>query len=191
MNKISTRAQIIQHADQLFYQQGFENTSFADIAGMVKISRGNFYHHFKSKDEILKAVIELRLANTQNMLDKWQTSTDNPTKRIECFIKILITNWSKIKYYGCPVGTLTSELAKLNHSLQANANELFSLFRNWLAAQFELMGQVKKADAFAMHILARSQGVATLGNSFRDENFVKQEVEQMCDWLNSLKKQQG
>lgn len=186
MSKISTPQQIIQHADQLFYQQGFENTSFADIASLVKISRGNFYHHFKSKDQILQAVITLRLTNTQNMLDEWQASTDNPINRIECFIKILITNWSKIKYYGCPVGTLTSELAKLNHSLQADANRLFSLFRQWLTRQFNQMGHKTNADAHAMHILARSQGVAILGNSFQDKNFVKQEVDQMCLWLNNL-----
>jgi hypothetical protein len=36
-----------------------------------------------------------------------------------------------------------------------------------------------------MHLLARSQGVATLASAFHDDNFVRQEVEQMCDWLRS------
>jgi len=36
----------------------------------VQISRGNFYHHFKSKDEILDAVITARLANTRMMLER-------------------------------------------------------------------------------------------------------------------------
>ena len=39
--------------------------------------------------------------------------------------------------------------------------------------------------AEAMHLLARSQGVATLANAFHDDKFIKQEVEQMCDWLRS------
>ena len=43
----STREQIVLAADQLFYEQGFEHTSFADIADAVKLSRGNFYYHFK------------------------------------------------------------------------------------------------------------------------------------------------
>ena len=37
-----------------------------------------------------------------------------------------------------------------------------------------------------MHLLAHSQGVSTLANAFHDEKFIKQEVKQMCDWLNSL-----
>ena len=44
----TTRDQIVQAADQLFYRQGYEHTSFSDIADSVKISRGNFYYHFKS-----------------------------------------------------------------------------------------------------------------------------------------------
>ncbi|MEW8341923.1 MAG: TetR family transcriptional regulator, partial [Candidatus Thiodiazotropha taylori] len=42
----ATRQQIVEAADDLFYRQGFEHTSFADIAKVVSISRGNFYHHF-------------------------------------------------------------------------------------------------------------------------------------------------
>ena len=37
------RQRIIVAADELFYQQGYENTSFSDIADMIGISRGNFY----------------------------------------------------------------------------------------------------------------------------------------------------
>ena len=58
MTARSTREEIVDAADQLFYRQGYEHTSFADIAQAVQISRGNFYHHFKSKDEILDAVIQ-------------------------------------------------------------------------------------------------------------------------------------
>lgn len=46
-------AALTEAADELFYRQGYEHTSFSNIAGAVQISRGNFYHHFKTKDEIL------------------------------------------------------------------------------------------------------------------------------------------
>lgn len=60
----STRDAIVAAADALFYQQRVASTSFADIAAQVNISRGNFYHHFRSKDEILDAVFALRTART-------------------------------------------------------------------------------------------------------------------------------
>jgi hypothetical protein len=54
-----------------------------------------------------------------------------------------------------------------------------------LRRQFALLGREADADALAMHLLARSQGVATLATAFHDEKFIKQEVEAMCDWLRS------
>ena len=178
-----TRDHIIEAADQLFYQQGYEHTSFADIAAAVKISRGNFYYHFKTKDDILDAVIKLRLTNTQDMLEQWEIAGQSPAERIRHFINILITNQTKIMRYGCPVGTLSTELAKMDHSAKTDASKLFTLFRTWLAQQFVSLGHVADADDLAMHLLARSQGVATLANAFRDENFIIQEVNKMDEWL--------
>ena len=77
----STREQIVEAADRLFYEQGFEHTSFADIAAQVGISRGNFYHHFASKDSILDAVIDVRVATTRAMLERWELEESTPTQR--------------------------------------------------------------------------------------------------------------
>lgn len=183
MTDKTTPGRIVEAADQLFYQQGYEQTSFSDIADAVGITRGNFYYHFKSKDEILDAVIGARLLNTAKMLERWEKEGDRPEDRIRSFIHILIANQAKILRYGCPVGTLCTELAKLNHPSQGEANKLFSLFRVWLGRQFELLGRKKDADQLAMHLLARSQGVATLANAFHDEAFIHKEVDLMCDWL--------
>jgi TetR/AcrR family transcriptional regulator, transcriptional repressor for nem operon len=185
MSNQNTRDHIIEAADRLFYRQGYEHTSFTDIANVVKISRGNFYFHFKTKDEILDAVINRRLTDTRKMLDGWEIGGKTPADRIRSFIHILIANRADIKRYGCPVGTLCSELGKLNHAAQPEANELFTLFRTWLRRQFVLLGQEQRADALAMHLLARSQGVATLASSFQDEDFIRQEVDQMCAWLDA------
>ncbi len=183
MSEKTTREQIVEAADRLFYRQGYEHTSFADIAGVVKISRGNFYYHFKTKDEILDAVIDARLAKTRQMLERWEIEGNSPEDRIRSFIHILVANRADIKRYGCPVGTLCAELAKLNHSAQGEAKALFTLFRTWLSRQFAALGRKADADSLALHLLARSQGVATLANAFHDEKFIRQEVEEMCDWL--------
>jgi len=183
MSGVSKRNQIIEAADQLFYQQGFEHTSFAHIAEAVKISRGNLYYHFKTKDEILDAVINLRLSNTQDMLDQWVIEGETPADRIRSFINILIMNRAKIKRFGCPVGTLTTELTKLNHVAQEDANKLFTLFRSWLKREFQLLGYKNNADELAMHLLACSQGVATLASAFNDEKFIKKEVNHLYEWL--------
>lgn len=177
-----TRQRIVEAADRLFYRQGYEHTSFSDIADAVQISRGNFYYHFRSKDEILDAVIAARLAATGEMLAGWERAAD-PAARLRSFIHLLFVNRLSIKAHGCPVGTLCGELAKLDHPARQEANELFTLFRAWLAREFARLGRGREADGLALHLLALSQGVATLAHAFGDEALIRRQVRLIEAWL--------
>lgn len=183
MGASETRHQIVDVADRLFYERGYEATSFADIAKDVGLSRGNFYYHFKTKDEILDAVIDRRIENTRVMLEAWEQDAASPEERILSFVHILIVNRTKIMAHGCPVGTLCNELAKLDHAARDDAASLFSLFRDWLTRQFATLGREEEADALALHLLMRSQGVAALATAFHDEKFIHREVADMEAWL--------
>ena len=182
----STHAQIVMAADQLIYEHGYENTSFADVAAVVGISRGNFYHHFKTKDQILDAVISRRLTDRGEMLESWVDASQSAKECVAQFIRILLTNRQKIRRYGCPVGTLFAELSKLEHPSEAGARQIFDLFRIWLRHRFEDMEAVEDADRLALHILARSQGVATLASAYPDEPFLEREVDEMLAWLDAV-----
>ncbi|WSH69122.1 TetR/AcrR family transcriptional regulator (plasmid) [Rhizobium ruizarguesonis] len=182
----STRELIVEKADTLFYEGGYEATSFAEIAVALGISRGNFYHHFKTKDDILDAVIARRMQRTRAMLDGWQADGDGPRERVLSFIHMLIANRAKIMAFGCPVGTLSSELAKLDHVAHGRAAEIFGLFRDWLATQFRALDAGDRAEALALHLLARSQGVAVMATAFRDETFIRSEVAEIEHWLATL-----
>lgn len=183
MGARETRRQIVDVADRLFYEHGFEATSFADIAKDTGLSRGNFYYHFKTKDEILDAVIAQRAAHTGAMLEAWEQAAASPADCIRSFIHILVLNRTKIMAFGCPVGTLCNELAKLEHAAKDDATRLFALFRDWLARQFARLGRGEEAEALALHVLMRSQGIATLATAFRDEGFIRREVADMEAWL--------
>ncbi|MBE9914565.1 TetR/AcrR family transcriptional regulator [Paenibacillus donghaensis] len=52
------RNEILDAADELFSQKGFDGTSTNDILEKVGIARGTLYHHFKSKEDIMDALIE-------------------------------------------------------------------------------------------------------------------------------------
>lgn len=183
MSAAATREQIVLAADRLFYEQGFDHTSFADVAEAVGISRGNFYYHFRTKDEILDAVVAFRLEKTRTMLDAWAAESSDPKGRIGTFVRILVANRAQIMLWGCPVGTLANELAKLDHVARPAAASIFALFRDWLSRAFTDLGCGDDAEALALHLLVLSQGVATLAAAFRDEAFIDREVRTMCDWV--------
>jgi len=49
------RAEILTHAVNLFFRKGYDATTIEDILASVSLSKGAFYHHFKSKEELLEA----------------------------------------------------------------------------------------------------------------------------------------
>ena len=55
--------EILDVAEQLFAEKGFDNASTNDIIKRIGIARGTLYHHFKSKEEILDAIVE-RMTST-------------------------------------------------------------------------------------------------------------------------------
>jgi TetR/AcrR family transcriptional repressor of nem operon len=180
------RQRIVAAADQLFYQRGYEHTSFSDIADAVGISRGNFYYHFKTKDEILNAVIDTRVDQIQKMLDTWTCEYTDPQQRILHFIDILTNNQENIKSHGCPVGSLCTELAKLSHEMLQDANVMLVVMRDWLTEQFRALGMGTDARKIAMHLLARTQGIATITNAIEDQRFLRQEVISLRQWLDEM-----
>jgi len=67
------RNEIIDAAEELFGQKGFDGTSTNDILEKVGIARGTLYHHFKSKEEIMDSLIErysVRLLGTAQEIAK-------------------------------------------------------------------------------------------------------------------------
>lgn len=180
------RQRIVAAADELFYQQGYENTSFSDIADAVGISRGNFYFHFKSKDEILNVVIETRISDIETMLNEWNRKYPNPKQRIFHYIDILTNDQDNIKNHGCPIGSLCTELVKLRHIMLQDANKMLVVIRDWLTEQLKELGLGRDAKPAAMHLLARAQGIATITSAFEDKAFLKQEVRRLKHWLDEV-----
>lgn len=183
MSASETRQAIIVAADRLFYEHGFAATSFADIAEAVGLSRGNFYYHFKTKDELLDAVIAWRREGARDRIARWEETSAAPEDRIRSFIGIVIANREKIMAHGCPLGTMSEELAKLGHQSEGDATRIFALYRAWLARQFSQLGREDEADALALHVLMRSQGIATLATAFKDEAFLRREVGDLNAWV--------
>lgn len=52
------KQEFLDAAQTLFYEQGYDQTSVNDILDAVGVSKGTFYHYFKSKEELLDALAE-------------------------------------------------------------------------------------------------------------------------------------
>ena len=181
----NNRTRIVEAADQLFYKRGYNQTSFSDIAEMTGIPRGNFYYYFKTKDDILAAVVDARVKQYQQVLQQCDNQTEDPRKRLLAFTDMLDISKDSILEAGCPVGSLCSELAKDTEALQSKSREVFEIIRDWISKQFTALGY-EDADDRAMDMLARMQGVSVISCAFKDDAFLKRSLDEVRGWINSL-----
>ena len=186
-----TRTDIVGCVTRLFYKLGYEATSFSDIVEASGLYRGNIYHYFKSKEEILRAVVEQRLAEFHTLLAKWDKVHINPKAKLLAFVEMITCHQSELVEYGCPIGSLNTELGKDRRDLQVAARalslpRLFDLFRDWLAASFVELGRDAEAKTLALHLLGRAQGIAVIAHVYEGKRLLKRETAQLEEWIRQL-----
>ena len=181
-----TRNEIIEAAKTLFYHRGYTQTSFSDIVDETGIRRGNINHYFKTKDDILKAVIEERIAEFKAVFSDWEKQYPEPKDRLHCFVKMVASNSVNLARYGCPIGTLNAELGKESCDYQDVARGLFDVFVNWLTLQFKKLNNPKQAQARALHLLGRTEGISIIAHVYNDPALVSAEVKVLEKWIDEL-----
>ena len=75
-----TKSKIVSAAWQLFYDQGFENTTVDEIIRLSGTSKGSFYHYFESKDSLIGSLAYLfdeKYAELEQQIDYDQNAVDN------------------------------------------------------------------------------------------------------------------
>jgi len=180
------KQQIIEAADQLFYQKGYNLSSFSDIAAASKVPRGNLNYHFSTKSEVLVAVIRYRVSEMHKMLSNWESEYNTPLERLQRYAKIVSNVKKEVVHYGCPMGTLNSELGKVQRELQNVTKEQFEVFEQWIKKQFQLMGCNKNAAELTIHLMVWTQGVATMAYIHKDTRMIQREAKSIAAWLESL-----
>lgn len=80
---------ILDVSTRLFSEKGYDDTSLQDIINETKLSKGAIYHHFSSKEDILKAIFH-RLGN-ENAEIFAKIRDDNRLRGIEKLRKIFQT----------------------------------------------------------------------------------------------------
>lgn len=181
----NSRGRIIEKANRLFYTKGYNQTSFADIAADVGITKGNLHYHFSSKDDLLVSVIDYRLEMITEQLSQWEEQFPDAKDRLRRFAQMLLNEQTDLVRYGCPIGSLNVELGKCQLNLKSKAKQMFDLFQRWLEKALKQLGK-KNSKSLSRHLIAMAQGAALMGYVYTDSKLLKQEHKNINDWIDSL-----
>jgi TetR/AcrR family transcriptional regulator, transcriptional repressor for nem operon len=181
--KPGKRERLVAAARETIYQQGIEKTTLADIATAAGVPLGNVYYYFKTKKDIVEAVVESHVAEARAMLAALDERYDSPRARLKALFGALTGQADQVARYGCPQGTLCQELDKrADHGLAAR---LMREPVDWARRQFAALG-CPDPDALAIEVIARYQGVALLSSTFRDPALMTREAARVAAWLDAL-----
>ena len=84
------KEQIIAVATQLFAERGFENTPISLICETVKVSKGLVFHHFKSKNDLLREIFS-RTTAIIKAINEPDASSTNATEKLRALVTSFFT----------------------------------------------------------------------------------------------------
>ena len=178
------RERLASAAAEVFHRQGVERTTLSDIAQAADVPLGNVYYYFKTKDQLVEAALGAHrglLAGAVEELDR----LPDPAARLKAMIGGWIEQRDLAARYGCPFGTLATELDKREDGLDLAAAAVLRALIDWAEEQFRQLGHADAHD-LAVAFVAAYQGMSVLANALRDPDVMTTQGRRLESWIDTL-----
>ncbi len=189
----STRSKILAIAADEIVCHGFQSTSVGDILKRAEVSKGCFYHHFSTKQELgyavldeslsqVKAEIWLPIINSDNTLQAVIEMFNSPEKFMDC---------ESVKH-GCPINNLAQEMSPIDEGFRERIEAIYADWKKHLLAGLKRCqenGKMKKsakADEVATLIIAVSQGAVGIAKNAQQPASFTEYTRGLVNYLKTL-----
>jgi TetR/AcrR family transcriptional repressor of nem operon len=145
-----TRRRIVGHATLLIYEKGYSKTTIDEIIAAAGVTKGSFYFHFPSKEELGYAVIENASEHILGTLKRTLEREDiTPRRRIETMLAeiqsiVEAADCSR----GCIIGNLALETSNISDGFRKRIARAFREWSGLIASELEKM---KEAGELPSH----------------------------------------
>jgi len=141
---MSTRDNILKHADRLLRDKGYNGFSFKDVADVIGIKTASIHYHFPSKSRLAVSLVQCYLNELQVLKDKFEQFTD--LENLDEFFQF----YSKLnqKNEVCIVGSLSTELHTLEDAVACQLKDFAQQFLHWVSLTLE-RGRTNGSFAFS------------------------------------------
>ena len=175
-----TRALLVANAFHEIHAHGYAGASLDRILASSGVTKGALYHHFKSKADLLHAVIDD--AVRPMVLDRWLeplSESDDPIRTLaESTRPMMMEATPEEMCCGCPLNNLTQELAGVDEDIRKHLDRIADEWRAGIRAAFERgqeAGNVRKevdVAAVASLVFATYQGLIGSVKTSHDQDAV-------------------
>lgn len=142
-----TRTRILDAAQALILERGYAGVSIDQLIGSLGLTKGAFFHHFKSKSALARALIR-RFADEglmlfKNNLERARKLSDDPLQQFLILIGLYEELFEGLTepYPGCLLASYVHEMQQFDAETRAIINEEFILSRTELT---QLIGRISE-----------------------------------------------
>ncbi len=172
----------MERAAELFAERGIAATSVDEVLAAAGAGKGQFYHYFRSRDELAAAAVGFRCAQVMAGLTAALGGVSSLAE-LERSLAGFVAGFEESGMPGCPIGTLAAEVAGRNEEARLQAAAGFDAWERLLAGALERMRQrgELRADArpavLATGLLASIEGGMVLSQARKDMASLRVAVE--------------
>ncbi len=188
----TTREAILTAAMRLMHMHGYHLTSLDDVLRESGVGKGNFYYHFRSKEELGFAILDQIVTGfVERTLEPcFADPADAPLSQIRCFLdRVVQAQRDRQCRGGCAMGNLASELSDVHEGFR---KQLASVFTTWHARLAEALAEAKRRGqvsaacdpaAGARFLVASLEGAILLTKLSKDIGVMEQCVGELKRYL--------
>jgi AcrR family transcriptional regulator len=133
-----TRARIVAAAASVIDTRGVDAASCEQILGLAEASKSQLYHYFDGKEDLVRAVIDLRFGEAVEQQRPWLAHLDS-FDGIRAWFDGLIELNTAYGSPGCILGTLAAELADRDEQARSDLARCFTVLESYLTEGLRAM----------------------------------------------------
>ena len=176
---------------ELFYQKGYYNTSIDDILKELSLSKGAFYHHFKTKEEYFISIVQNLLFRRiySQLIAPLEAKGDPVNNIIKCFDESLETAEHNFLDYGCVLGNFMTEFNGKNPEIMRYLQDILKVWEVNLVTILQrgkTDGHVNRhvdCEAVANYLIASYLGIRILMVEGNGKNLRYKYIQQLKQYL--------
>ncbi len=163
----------MERAAELFAERGIAATSVDEVLAAAGAGKGQFYHYFRGRDELAAAAVGFRCAQVVSGLTEALGGVSS-LAQLEQALAGFMTGFEEMGMPGCPIGTLSTEVAGRNEEARLAAAAGFDAWERLLAGALERMrerGELRpgaEPAVLATGLLAAIEGGMVLSQARQD-----------------------
>lgn len=191
----TAKSKLISTAQGLMLTQGYQPTSVDEIIATAGVSKGSFYHYFKSKEELGAAVAEEYLEAALKVIGtgSYQQVKD-PLQRAFAFIDHIEKSSPGLWNHGCMLGSFAIDLSDSHPTIAMCLKRLMEELESRITPLLEPIAAACCQDdaptgrELANQMMAIVEGGIVMAKAHGDPNRISQAIHEFRRYLNALVK---